>query len=198
MGSSLKIIFDHFFTISVFVVVVFSFSSKISNLFIFFFYFFYFTRTMKIIKGRRYWVLTEEPTRLTTMDDNNTLTVFEGYYTRSLFPLTAFRNGVAGIRPVFISLNEIMTLVLEFLLACIERDSLCYNIFVSSQYLSGRHKPISNSKLTDLSASSESPHSREMTDPQPRLNSEYLELASVSSQCRIVLCRIAALSKDST
>ena len=88
---------------------------------------------MKIITGRRQWVLTEESPRLTTMDDNNTLTVFAGYYTRSLFPLPAFLNGVAGIHPGLTSLNEIMTPVLEFFLACIERDSLCYNIFVSSQ-----------------------------------------------------------------
>ena len=67
------------------------------------------------------------------MDDTNTLTVFEGYYMRSLFPLTTFHNGVAAIHPVLISLNEIMTLVLEFFLACKERDSLCYNIFFSSQ-----------------------------------------------------------------
>ena len=112
MGSNLKVIFDHFFTISVF----FSFSSKISNLFIFLFYFFYFTRTMKIITGRRHWVLTEESPRLTTMDDNNTLTVFAGYYTRSLFPLPAFLNLVAGIHPGLISLNEIMTPVLELFL----------------------------------------------------------------------------------
>ena len=55
---------------------------------------------MKIITGRRlHWVLTEESLRLTTMDDNNTLTVFAGYYTRSLFPLPAFLNDVAGIHP---------------------------------------------------------------------------------------------------
>ena len=127
--SSLKIIFDHLFTISVF---FFSFSSKISNLFVFF-YFLYFTRTMTIIIGRRYWVLTEESPRLTTMDDKNTLTVFAGYYTSSLFPLPAFLNDVADIHLGLISLNEIMTPVLEFFLACIERDSLCYNIFISSQ-----------------------------------------------------------------
>ena len=88
---------------------------------------------MKINTGRRHWVLTEESLRMTTMDDNNTLTVFAGYYTSSLFPLPAFLNGVAGIDPVLISLNDTMTPVLEFLLACIERDSLCYNIFVSLQ-----------------------------------------------------------------
>ena len=108
------------------------FSSKISNLFIFFLLF-YFTRTMKINKGRRHWVLTEESPRLTTMDNNNTLTVFAGYNTRSLFPLPVFLNGIAGIHPVLISLNVILTPVLEFFLACIERDLLCYNIFVSSQ-----------------------------------------------------------------
>ena len=127
-GSSLKIIFDHLFTISVF----FPFSSKISNLFVFF-YFLYFTRTMTIITGRRYWVLTEESPRLTTMDDKNMLTVFAGYYTSSIFPLPAFLNDVADIHLGLISLNEIMTPVLEFFLACIERDSLCYNIFISSQ-----------------------------------------------------------------
>ena len=59
--------------------------------------------------------------------------------------------------------------------------------FFSSQELSCRHKPFSNSKLTDPSASSGIPHSREMTDPQvPGLNSEHLELESVSSKCRIV------------
>ena len=45
---------------------------------------------MKIITGRRHCDLTEEAHRLTTMDDNNTLTVFARYYTRSLFPLPAF------------------------------------------------------------------------------------------------------------
>ena len=88
---------------------------------------------MKIITGRRHWVLTEESPRLTTLDDNNTLTVFAGYYHRILFPLPAFLNGLSGIHQGLISLNEIMTPVREFLLACIERDSLCYNIFVSSQ-----------------------------------------------------------------
>ena len=88
---------------------------------------------MKIITGRRHWVLPEESPRLTTMDDNNTLTVFAGYYSRILFPLPAFLNGVAGIHQGLISLNEIMTPVLEFFLAYIERDSLCYNICVSSQ-----------------------------------------------------------------
>ena len=88
---------------------------------------------MKIITGRRHWVLTEESPRVTTKDDNNTLPLFAGYYTRSLFPLPAFLNGVADIHPGLISLNEIMTPVLEFFRACIERDSLCYNIFVSSQ-----------------------------------------------------------------
>ena len=88
---------------------------------------------MEIITGRRHWVLTEESSRLTKMDDDKTLTVFAGYYTRSRFPLAAFLNDVAGIHPGLISLNEIMTPVLEFFLACIERDSLFYNIFVSSQ-----------------------------------------------------------------
>ena len=127
---------------------------------------------MKIITGRRHWVLTEESPSLTTMEDNNTLAVFAGYYTRRLFPLPAFLNDVAGIHPGLINLNEIKTPVLEFLLICIERDSLCYTIFGSSQELSCRHKPISNSKLTDPSASSGSPHSREMTytSTQPWLN----------------------------
>ena len=131
---------------------------------------FYFIRTMKIITGRRTWVLTEESPRLTTMDDNNTLTVFAGYYTRNLFPLPAFLNCEARFHPGLISLKKIKTSVLEFLLPSIERDSLCYNIFVSSQKLSCRHKPIYNSKVTDLSASSGSPHSREKTDTQAGLN----------------------------
>ena len=125
---------------------------------------------MKIITGRRPWVLTEESPRLTTMDDNNTLAVFAGYYTRSLFSLPAFLNGAARIHPGLINLKKIKTPVIEFLLSCIERDSLCYNFFVSSQKLSCRHKPIYNSKLTDPSASSGSPHSREMTDTQAGLN----------------------------
>ena len=125
---------------------------------------------MKIITGRRHWVLTEESPRLTTMDDNNTLAVFAGYYTRSLFPLPVFLNDVAGIHPGLIKENEIKTPVLEIFLTCIERDSLCYNIIVSSQELYCRHKPISNSKLTDSSASSGSPHSPKMTDTQLGLN----------------------------
>ena len=51
---------------------------------------------MKIIRGRRHWVLTAESPRLTMTDDNNTLAVFAGYCTRSLFPLPAFLNDVAG------------------------------------------------------------------------------------------------------
>ena len=85
---------------------------------------------MKIITGRRYWVLTEESPRLTTMEDNNTLTVLPGVFSPSQLQVL---NDVAGIHPGLISLNEIMTPVLEFFLACTERDSLCYNIFVSSQ-----------------------------------------------------------------
>ena len=88
---------------------------------------------MEIITGRRHWVLTEESPRLKTMDGNNMLTVFAGYYTRSIFPLPDIFNDVAGIHPGLISLNEIITPVLEFFLACIERDSLCYYSFVSSQ-----------------------------------------------------------------
>ena len=91
------------------------------------------------------------------MDDNNTLAVFAGYYTRGLFPLPAFLNGVAGIHPGLIKLNEIKTHVLEFFLTCIERDSLCYKIIVSSQELSCRHKPISNSKLHVMHQSFVSP-----------------------------------------
>ena len=101
------------------------------QIFISFRIFFYFTRTMKIITGRRPWVLTEETHRLTTMDGNNTLAVFAGYYTRSHFPLSAFLNGVARIHPGLINLNEIKTPVLEFLLPCIEPFNaiLCATIF---------------------------------------------------------------------
>ena len=116
MVTSLKIIFDHFFTISV--VFVFFFFENLKS------FFFFFTILFYTNHENNHWVLTEESPRLTTMDDNNTLTVFEGYYTRSLFPLPDFLNGVAGIHQVLISLNEIMTLVLEYFLACIERDSL--------------------------------------------------------------------------
>ena len=171
MGSSLKIIFDHFFTISVFWLLLLRvFFLFLRNFHIFSYFLFYFTRSMKIITGRRHWVLTEESPRLTTMDDNNTLAVFAGYYTRSLFPLPVFLNDVAGIHPGLIKENEIKTPVLEIFLTCIERDSLCYNIIVSSQELYCRHKPISNSKLTDPSASSGSPHSPKMTDTQLGLN----------------------------
>ena len=168
MGSSLKIIFDHCFTIV--------FSGYCFYVFFFFFQIFisfrifYFTRTMKIITGRSPWVLTEESPRLATMDDSNTLAVFAGYYTRSLFPLTAFLNGVSRIHQGLINLNDIKTPDLECLLPCIERNSLCYNIFVSSQKLSCRHKPIYNSKLIDPSTSSGSPHFREMTDTQAGFN----------------------------
>ena len=124
---------------------------------------FYFTRIMKIITGRRHWVLTEESPRLTTMDDNNTLAVFAGYYTRSLFPLPAFLNDVAGIHPGLIKLNEIKTHVLEFFLTCIERDSLCYNI-LSIHKSFPAVTSLFQTELTDPSASSGSPHSREMTD----------------------------------
>ena len=71
---------------------------------------------MKIITGRRHWVLTEESPRLTAMDDNNTLAVFAEYYTRSLFPLSAFPNDGAGIHPGLVNLNEIKTPFLEFFL----------------------------------------------------------------------------------
>ena len=88
---------------------------------------------MKIITGRRPWVLTEETPRLTTMDGNNTLAVFAGYCTRSLFPLPAFINGVACIHPGLINLNEIKTPVLEFLLPCIGPFNAirCATIFLS-------------------------------------------------------------------
>ena len=129
MGSSLKIIFDHFLRLV--------FSGYCFYVFFFFFeifesfrIFFYFTRSMKIITGRR---LTEESPRLTTLDDTIMLAVFAGYYIRSLFPLPAFLNDIAGIHPGLIKLNEIKRPVLEFFLTCIERDSLCYNIFDSSQ-----------------------------------------------------------------
>ena len=98
---------------------------------------------------------SKESPSLTTMDDTNTLTaVVRWNYVRRLFPLPAFLNGVADIHPGLINLYEIKTPVLEFFLACIECDSLCYNIFVSSQELSCRHKPFSYSSLTDSSASS--------------------------------------------
>ena len=77
---------------------------------------------MKIITGRRHWVLTEESPKLTTMDDNNTLAVIAGYYTRSLLPLPEFLNDVAGIHPGLIKLNEVRTSVLEFFLTCIKCD----------------------------------------------------------------------------
>ena len=162
-----------FYDLCFLVIAITRFFIFLRNYYIFsYFLLFYFTRTMKIITDCRCRVLTEEsPSK---MDDNNKLTVFAGYYTRCLFPLPAFLNGVAGIHPGLINLKEIKTHVHEFFLAYLERDSLCYNIFVSSQELSCRHKPISNSKLTDPSASFGSPHSREMTDPQPGLNSEYL------------------------
>ena len=92
-----------------------------------YFLLFYFTRTMKIITGRLRLVLTEESP--TTMDYNNKLAVFAEYYTRCLFPLSAFLNGVAGIHLSLINLNEIKTCVFEFFLACLEWDWLCYNIF---------------------------------------------------------------------
>ena len=76
-----------------------AFFFKIFIFFRIFLLFFCFTRIMKIITGRRHWVLTEESPRLTTMDDNNTLIVIVGFYTRSLFKLPAFLNGVAGIHP---------------------------------------------------------------------------------------------------
>ena len=137
MGSSLKIIFDHFFTISVFWLLLLRVFLFLRNFHIF--SYFFFTRSMKIITCRHHWVLTEESPGLTTMGDNNMLAVFAGYYTRSLFPLPAFLNDVAGIHPGLVKLNEIKTHVLEFFLTYIERDSLCYNIIVSSQELSCRH-----------------------------------------------------------
>ena len=109
------------------------------QIFISFRIFFYFTRTMKIITGRRPWILTEESPRLTTMEDNNTLAVFAGYYTRSLFPLPSFHNGVAGIHPGLIKLNEIKTPVLEFFdihrtrFAVLQYFCLFTKAFLSSQ-----------------------------------------------------------------
>ena len=135
MRSSLKIIFDHFFTISVFWLLLLRVFLFLLNFPIYFRIFLNFTRSIKIITGRRHWVLTEESPRLTTMDDNNTLAVFAGYYTRSLFPLPAFLKDVAGIHPGLIKLNEIKTPVLEFFLTCIERDSLCYNILFARAFL---------------------------------------------------------------
>ena len=105
---------------------------------------------MKIITDRRRCALTEESPRMTTIDDNNTLTAVVGLSrVMRLFSLPAFLNGVAGIHLGLTNLNEIKTPVLEFFLACIERVSLCYNIFVFSQELSCRHKHFSNSSLTD-------------------------------------------------
>ena len=144
MGSSLKIIFDPFFRL-VFsgycFYVLFLFLRNFHIFSIFFFH--YFTRSMKIIKGCRHWVLTEESPGLTTM------AVLAGYYTRSFFPLPAFLNDVAGIHQGIIKLNEIKTPGLEFFLTCIECDSLCSNIFVSSQELSCRHKPMSDCCLVE-------------------------------------------------
>ena len=126
MDSSLKIVCDHFFTISVFFFRFF-FLRKSQNILIFFSTFFYFTHPMKMITGRRHWVLTEESPMLTTMDDNNYVDrVCTGVSSPCQIFLTVYHPGL-------ISLSEIMTPVLEFFLACIERDSLCYNIFVSSQ-----------------------------------------------------------------
>ena len=110
------------------------FSDNCFYVFFFFFFeifisfriFFISHEAFKIITGRRHWVLTEESPRLTPMDDNNTLAVFAGHYTRSFFPLPAFLNDVAGIHPGLIKLNEIKTPVFEFFLTCIECDSLCY------------------------------------------------------------------------
>ena len=97
VGSSLKIILDHFFTISVFWLLllrVFLFLGNFHfftisvlwllllrvflllgnvHIFSYLFAFFNFTRTMKIITGRRHWVLTVESPRLTTKDDNNSI-----------------------------------------------------------------------------------------------------------------------------
>ena len=149
-----------------------------------YFLLFYFIRTMKIITGRRRLVLTEGSP--TTIVDNSKLALFAGYYTRRLFPLSAFLNGVAGIHSSLINLNEIKTRVFEFFLACLKCDSLCHNIFSLHKNFPAVTSLFSNSKLTDPMASSGTPHSREMTDPQPGLNSEYLESETVSSKCRIV------------
>ena len=111
-------IFDHFFTISVFWLMLLRVFFFIQIFIIFSYFLFYFKRTMKIITGRRPWVNTEESHRLTTMDDINTLAVFAGYHTRSLF---AF--------PGLINLNEIKIPALECLLPCIEHDSLRFCLF---------------------------------------------------------------------
>ena len=160
-----------------------------------YFLLFYFTRTMKIITDRRRLVLTEESP--TTTDDNNKLAVFAGYYTRCLFPLSAFLNGVAGIcnitgcvilqyPPESHQLKRNQDTCIRILSGMLRMRFAVLQYFFSSQELSCRHKPFSNSKLNDPSASSGTPHSREMTDPQPGMNSEYLELETVSSKCRIV------------
>ena len=91
----------------------------------------------------------------------------------------------SSIHPSVMNLNEIKTRVFEFFLASSEFDSLCYNIF----FLFTRTFLPSQAFFqhqTDPSASSGTPYSREMTDPQPGFNSEYLELETVSSKCRIV------------
>ena len=70
---------------------------------------------MKIITDRRHCALTEESPRITTIDDNNTLTAVVGLSRiMRLFSLPAFLNGVAGIHLGLTNLNEIKTPVLEF------------------------------------------------------------------------------------
>ena len=102
-----------FYDLSFLVIAITRFFIFLRNYYTFsYFLLFYFTRTMKIITDCHCRVLTEESP--STMDDNNKLTVFAGYYIRCLFPLPAFLNGVAGIHPGLINLKEIKTIVLEF------------------------------------------------------------------------------------
>ena len=174
MGSSLKIIFDHFFTISVIWLLllrVFLFLRIFHIFFISFrFLFFYFTRSMKIITGRRHWVLTEESPRLTTMDDNNTLAVFAGYYTRNFLPLASISSRCSRYPPRSHQVKRNQDTCPRILSDMHRSRFAVRQYFVSSQELSCRHKHISNSKLTDPSALSGSPLSREMTDTQPGLH----------------------------
>ena len=106
MGSSLKITFDHFFTISVFWLLLLRFFLFLRNFHILSYFFSFYTKSFYTKHENSHWVLTEESPRLTTMDDYNTLAVFAGYYTRC--------HQVAGIHPGLIKLNEIKTPVLEF------------------------------------------------------------------------------------
>ena len=95
-GSSLKTIFDHSFYDLCFLVIAItccSFSSKFPNLlsiFTLLFHSFHKTRIMNY-KSLSLDSDSEESPSLTTMDDNNTLTVVVGWnYVRRLFPLQVF------------------------------------------------------------------------------------------------------------